>query len=87
MGLIWLIVGGVALWALVRLGRQTERPGRGQWRVSATLIAAACLGGGALALARGSWLIGGSLIAVGIVFGYIGTSRRKGEKYFQYTQQ
>lgn len=68
MGLIWLIVGGIALWALVRLGRQTEGPGRGQWRVSATLIAAACLGGGALALARGSWMIGGALIAVGLYF-------------------
>ena len=66
MGLIWLIVGGVALWALVRLGRQTERPGRGQWRVSATLVAAACLGGGALAMARGAWLIGGALIAAGL---------------------
>ncbi|MFN3537518.1 MAG: J domain-containing protein [Brevundimonas sp.] len=66
MGLIWLVVGGVALWALVRLGRQTERPGRGQWRVSATLVAAAFLGGGALALARGAWLIGGALIAAGL---------------------
>ena len=66
MGLIWLIVGGIALWALVRLGRQTEGPGRGQWRVSATLIAAACLGGGVLALARGSWFLGGALIAAGL---------------------
>ena len=68
MGLIWLIVGGIALWALVRLGRQTEGPGRGQWRVSATIIAAACLGGGVLALARGSWFLGGALIAVGLYF-------------------
>ncbi|MFN3817141.1 J domain-containing protein [Brevundimonas sp.] len=66
MGLIWLVVGGIALWALVRLGRQTEGPGRGQWRVSATLVAAAFLGGGALALARGAWLIGGALIAAGL---------------------
>ncbi|MBA4000677.1 molecular chaperone DnaJ [Brevundimonas sp.] len=70
MGLIWLIVGGVALWALVRLGRQTERPGRGQWRVSATLVAAAFLGGGALALARGAWLIGGALIAAGLYLAF-----------------
>ncbi|MFN4297668.1 MAG: molecular chaperone DnaJ [Brevundimonas sp.] len=70
MGLIWLVVGGVALWALVRLGRQTERPGRGQWRVSATLVAAACLGGGVLALARGAWLIGGALIAAGLYLAF-----------------
>jgi hypothetical protein len=66
MGLIWPIMGGIALWALVRLGRQTEGPGRGQWRVSATLVAAACLGGGVLALARGSWMIGGGLIVAGL---------------------
>lgn len=66
MGLIWLVVGGIALWALVRLGRQTERPGRGHWRVSATVIAAALLGGGALALARGAWLIGAALVAAGL---------------------
>jgi hypothetical protein len=70
MGLIWLIVGGAALWALVRLGRQTERPGRGQWRVSATLVAAACLGGGVLALTRGAWLIGGALIAAGLYLAF-----------------
>lgn len=66
MGLIWLVVGAIALWALVRLGRQTERPGRGHWRVSATIIAAALLGGGALALARGAWLIGAGLVAAGL---------------------
>lgn len=66
MGLIWLVVGVIALWALVRLGRQTERPGRGHWRVSATIIAAALLGGGALALARGAWLIGAGLVAAGL---------------------
>ena len=70
MGLIWLVVGGVALWALVRLGRQTERPGRGQWRVSATLVSAALLGGGILALARGAWLIGGALIAAGLYLAF-----------------
>ena len=68
MGLIWVALAGIALWALVRLGRQTERAGRGQWRVSATIIAAACLGGGVLALARGSWLLGGALMAVGLYF-------------------
>ncbi len=58
MGLIWLVLAGVVVWALVRLGRQTEGPRRGQWRVAATLIAAALLGGGALALSRGAWITG-----------------------------
>jgi DnaJ-domain-containing protein 1 len=58
MGLIWLVLAGIVVWALVRLGRQTEEPRRGQWRVAATLIAAALLGGGALALARGAWITG-----------------------------
>lgn len=66
MGLIWLALAAIALWALVRLGRQTERARRGQWRVSATLIAAALFGGGTLALFRGSWIIGGALIAAGL---------------------
>lgn len=70
MGLIWLVVGAVVLWAVVRLGRQTERPGRGQWRVSATLVAAACLGGGLLAMMRGAWLIGGGLIAAGLYLAF-----------------
>jgi predicted small integral membrane protein len=58
MGLIWLVLAGITVWALVRLGRQTEGPRRGQWRVAATLIAAALLGGGALALSRGAWVTG-----------------------------
>ncbi|WP_029415492.1 J domain-containing protein [Brevundimonas bacteroides] len=58
MGLIWLVLAGIVVWALVRLGRQTEGPRRGQWRVAATLIAAALLGGGALALSRGAWITG-----------------------------
>lgn len=66
MGLIWLVLAGIALWALVRLGRQTERAGTGHWRVSATLISSALLAGGALALFRGGWLLGGALIAAGL---------------------
>lgn len=66
MGLIWLALAGIALWALVRLGRQTERARRGHWRVSATLIAAALFGGGALALARGAWILGGAMIAAAL---------------------
>jgi hypothetical protein len=58
MSLIWLVLAGIVVWALVRLGRQTEGPRRGQWRVAATLIAAALLAGGALALSRGAWVTG-----------------------------
>ena len=65
-GLIWLALAGVALWALIRLGRQTEGPRRGHWRVTATIVAAACLAGGLLALSRGGWLIGGGLIIAGL---------------------
>jgi DnaJ-domain-containing protein 1 len=61
MGLIWLVLAGIAVWALVRLGRQTEGPRRGQWRVAATLISAALLAGGALALSRGAWITGAGL--------------------------
>lgn len=61
MGLIWLVLAGIVVWALVRLGRQTEGPRRGQWRVAATLIAAALLAGGALALSRGAWITGAGL--------------------------
>ncbi|KPF78804.1 molecular chaperone DnaJ [Brevundimonas sp. AAP58] len=59
--MIWLVLAGIVVWALVRLGRQTEGPRRGQWRVTATLIAAALLGGGALALSRGAWITGAGL--------------------------
>ncbi|MBX9617393.1 MAG: molecular chaperone DnaJ [Brevundimonas sp.] len=61
MGLIWLVLAGVVVWALVRLGRQTEGPRRGQWRVAATLVSAALLAGGALALSKGAWIIGAGL--------------------------
>jgi DnaJ-domain-containing protein 1 len=61
MGLIWLVLAGIAVWALVRLGRQTEGPRRGQWRVAATLISAVMLAGGALALSRGAWITGAGL--------------------------
>lgn len=61
MGLIWLALGAVAVWALVRLGRQTEGPRRGQWRVTATLFSAALFAGAVLAAARGGWLIAAGL--------------------------
>lgn len=66
MSLIWLALAAIAVWALVRLGRQTEGRGRGQWRVAATLFSAVMLAGGVLLAFRGSWipavgLIGASL--------------------------
>lgn len=66
MTLILLALAGIALWALVRLGRQGERPGRGQWRISATVLAAVLLGGGVLAVARGLWLWGAGLMVAGL---------------------
>lgn len=66
MGLIWLALGAIALWALVRLGRQGERPGRGQWRVAATLFSAVLLGGGVLLAFRAAWLPAIGLIGAGL---------------------
>ncbi|HEV2081185.1 MAG TPA: molecular chaperone DnaJ [Brevundimonas sp.] len=56
MTVMVLALAAIALWALIRLGRQTERAGRGHWRITATLLAAVMLGGAALAAARGSWI-------------------------------
>ena len=66
MGLIWLALGGIALWALIRLGRQTEGPRRGHWRVAATLVAAVCIAGAVLAFSKGGWLIGAGLSVAGL---------------------
>ena len=66
MGLIWLVLVGIGVWALARLGRQTEGPRRGQWRVAATLISAAMLAGGVLALSKGAWLSGTALIGAAL---------------------
>ena len=66
MGLIWLVLVGIGVWALVRLGRQTEGPRRGQWRVAATLISAAMLAGGALALSKGAWISGAALVGAAL---------------------
>ncbi|MGN7098295.1 molecular chaperone DnaJ [Brevundimonas diminuta] len=66
MGLIWLGLGAVALWAMVRLGRQTERARRGHWRISATILSAALLAGAVLAVARGAWLIAGGMASAGV---------------------
>lgn len=66
MSLIWLVLAAITVWALVRLGRQSEGRGRGQWRVAATLFSAVMLAGGVLLASKGSWipavgLIGASL--------------------------
>lgn len=56
MGLIWLGLAAVAVWALARLGRQTERARRGHWRISATILSSALFAGAVLAASRGVWL-------------------------------
>lgn len=66
MGLIWLGLAAVALWAMVRLGRQTERARRGHWRISATILSAAMLAGAVFAVARGAWLIAGGMALAGV---------------------
>jgi len=66
MGLIWLALAGIAVWALARLGRQTEGPRRGHWRVAATLLSAVLLAGGALAASRGAWLPAAGLLGAGV---------------------
>jgi len=74
MGLIWLALAAIAVWALVRLGRQTERRGRADWRVTATLLGAVLLAGGALAAFRGSWLMASALAGAGL---YLAWSSRQ----------
>ncbi|MDP2118021.1 MAG: molecular chaperone DnaJ, partial [Brevundimonas sp.] len=66
MSLIWLVLAAIAIWALVRLGRQGERRGRGQWRVAATLFSAVMLAGGVLLAMRGAWLPAGGLIGAAL---------------------
>lgn len=66
MSLVWLALAGIAVWALVRLGRQTERRGHGQWRVAATLFSAVMLAGGVLLAMRGAWLPATGLIGAAL---------------------
>ena len=66
MSLIWLVLAAIAVWALVRLGRQSEGPRRGQWRVAATLFSAVMLGGGVLLAFRGAWLPAVGLIGAAL---------------------
>ena len=82
MGLIWLLLGAIALWALVRLGRQGERPGRGQWRIAATVLGAVLMGCAVLAGSHGAWLAAVGLGAGGLylVFSSRLTPRTRPEK-------
>jgi DnaJ-domain-containing protein 1 len=73
MALIWLGLAAIAVWALIRLGRQSERAGRGHWRITATIFGAVMMAGALLALARGAWLLGGALTAGGL---YVITASR-----------
>ena len=66
MSPLWLVLAAIAVWALIRLGRQGERAGRGHWRITATVFAAVMVAGGVLALSKGSWLFGGGLIGAGL---------------------
>lgn len=66
MSLIWLLLAAIAVWALVRLGRQGEGPRRGQWRIAATLFSAVMLAGGVLLAARGAWLPAAGLIGASL---------------------
>ncbi len=66
MSFVWLALAAIAVWALVRLGRQTERRGQGHWRVTATLFSAVLIAGGVLFAARGSWLPAAALAGAGI---------------------
>lgn len=66
MSLVWLLLAAIAVWALVRLGRQGEGPRRGQWRIAATLFSAVMLAGGVLLAARGAWLPAVGLIGASV---------------------
>jgi len=66
LNLAWLVLGGIAVWTLIRLGRHSERRGRAQWRVAATLFSAVLLGAGALVAFRGAWLPAAGLIGAGL---------------------
>ena len=66
MLLILLGLGLVAVWALARLGRQTEKPGSGHWRITATVLGAALFAGAIFALSRGSWLAGAGMAIGGL---------------------
>ena len=70
MNLAWLALAAVAVWTLIRLGRQSERDsgrrGRAHWRVAATLFASVMMGCGVLLAFRGAWFPAVGLIGAGV---------------------
>jgi hypothetical protein len=66
LSLSWLVLGAIAIWALIRLGRHSERRGRAEWRVAATLFSAVLIGGGVLLAFRGAWLPAVGLVGAGL---------------------
>ncbi len=64
--MLYLALGAIALWALLRLGRQSERRNRGQWRVAATVFAACGFGAAAVALMRGAYVQAAALAAAAL---------------------
>lgn len=66
MLLIGLGLAAIALWALVRLGKQTEKARRGHWRISATILGGTCFAGAVLCIAKGSYILGAALCAAGL---------------------
>lgn len=66
MSLLWIGLAAIALWALIRLGRQTERAGRGEWRIAATILGAVMLAGALVAGSRGGWLLSAALSGGGL---------------------
>lgn len=73
MGLIGLALAAIAVWALVRLGRQSEGPRRGHWRIAATILGAVLMAGAVLAGSHGAWIAAAGMVAAG--FYLIVTSR------------
>jgi len=65
MLLIGLGLAAVALWVLVRLGKQTEKARRGHWRISATLLGGVCFAGAVLSVARNSYWVAAALALAG----------------------
>ncbi len=66
MLLIGLGLAAVALWVMVRLGKQTEKARRGHWRISATILGGACFAGAVLCVAKGSYIWAAALFGAGL---------------------
>lgn len=75
MGLIWGVLAAIGIWALIRLGRQSEGPRRGQWRIAATMLAAVLIGSGAFAIWRGGIVGGFIVVCIGLQLAYASRQR------------